>query len=205
MKLYYAPGACSLAVHIVAREADLPISLEKVDLATSKTESGVDFKTVNKKGYVPALSLPDGDVMTEVGVLVQYLGDSSPAAQLVPANGTLPRYRLQEWLTFISSEVHKGFSPLWNPATPDAAKQGAKDKLAQRFAYLDEVLAKTPYLMGSQFTVADAYLFTVVNWVNFLGIDITPFANIKAFLERVSARPKVREALAAEGLLPQAA
>ncbi|MBF9234955.1 glutathione transferase GstA [Microvirga alba] len=205
MKLYYAPGACSLAVHITAREGNLPITLEKVDLAARKTETGADFAAVNPKGYVPALTLQDGATMTEVAALVQFLADKSPDAKLAPANGTMERYRLQEWLAFISSEVHKGFAPLWKPDTPEATKQTSKDRLATRFAYLDKTLANQPYLTGSQFTVADAYLFTVVNWVNFLGMDISAYANLKAFMERVSARPKVQEALIAEGLVKQAA
>lgn len=205
MKLYYTPGACSLAVHIVAREAGVPLSLEKVDLATHKTETGENFYTVNPKGYVPALKVTANETLTEVGATVQFLADRAPEAQLMPANGTMERYRLLEWLTFISTEIHKGFAPLWNPASPEATKQAAKDKLTQRFTYLDQKLASQPYLMGAQFTVADAYLFTAVNWVNFLGIDISSFANLRAFLDRVAARPKVREALAAEGLLQAAA
>lgn len=205
MKLYYAPGACSLAVHITAQEAGLPVTIEKVDLAARRTETGADFATINPKGYVPALSLGDGAVMTEVAALVQFLADKNPDAKLAPANGTMERYRLQEWLAFVSSEIHKGFSPLWKPDTPEATKQTSKDRLAIRFAYLDKLLASQPYLTGSQFTVADAYLFTVMNWTNFLGIDISAYANLKAFMERVSARPKVREALVAEGLIKQAA
>ncbi|NIX78047.1 glutathione transferase GstA [Microvirga terricola] len=205
MKLYYAPGACSLAVHITAYEAGLPLTIEKVDLATRKTETGADFAALNPKGYVPALKLDDGAVMTEVAALVQLVADKNPSAKLAPANGTMERYRLQEWLAFISSEVHKGFSPLWNPATPEESKQAAKDRLAIRFAYLDKILAAQPFLTGSQFTVADAYLFTVVNWAGYLNIDISGYPNLKAFLDRVSARPKVREALVAEGLLQAAA
>jgi glutathione S-transferase len=205
MKLYYAPGACSLAPHIVALEAGLRLDLEKVDLAGGKTASGAIFASINPKGYVPALALDNGEVLTEVSALVQYLADQAPQAGLVPAAGTSERYRLLEWLGFISTEIHKGFGPLWNPRTPDASKDIAKTNLAKRFAYLDERLAQKPFLMGERFTVADAYLFTVTNWTNFHGIDLAPYPNLKAFMERVGARPKVREALDAEGLLKKAA
>jgi glutathione S-transferase len=205
MKLYYAPAACSLAPHIVAREAGLAIDLDKLDFATRKTEGGEDFAKVNPKGYVPALRLDNGEVLTEAATLVQYLADQAPQAGLAPANGTLERYRLQEWLTFISSEVHKGFGPLWNPQAPEAAKEIARENLAKRFAYLDQHLAGRSYLAGERFTAADAYLFTVANWSNFHNVDLTPYPNLKAFMDRVAARPAVREAMQAEGLLKQAA
>ncbi|MBB4040034.1 glutathione S-transferase [Microvirga flocculans] len=205
MKLYYTPGACSLAPHIVAREAGIPVNLEKVDLAKRVTETGANFAAINPKGYVPALALQDGSLLTEAAAIIQYLADAQPATDLAPANGTIERYRLIEWITFISSEIHKGFGPLWNPANPDAVKAAAKDRLASRFAYLDEVLAKQPFLMGSAFTIADAYLFTVVNWTNFHAIDLSPFPNLKAFQERVASRPAVQQALAAEGLLQKVA
>ena len=205
MKLYYAPGACSLAPHIVAREAGLRLDLERVDLARGKTEGGATFADINPKGYVPALSLDDGEVLTEVSALVQYLADQAPQAGLAPAAGTIERYRLLEWLGFISTEIHKGFGPLWKPETPEATKAAAKANLAKRFAYLDQRLGRGPYLMGERFTVADAYLFTVTNWTNFHGIDLTPYPNLKAYMERVGARPQVRQALAAEGLLKEAA
>ncbi|WP_457092141.1 glutathione transferase GstA [Microvirga sp. P5_D2] len=205
MKLYYSPGACSLAPHIVAREAGLPISLEKVDLSKHLTETGENYRAINPKGYVPAMTIEDGSLLTEAAAIIQYLADQKPASGLAPAHGTTERYRLIEWITFISSEIHKGFGPLWNPATPDAMKAATKERLATRFAYLDEVLGKHPYLTGETFTVADAYLFTVVNWTNFHAIDISSFKNLAAFQARVAARPKVQEALAAEGLLKQAA
>jgi glutathione S-transferase len=205
MKLYYASAACSLAPHIVAREAGLKIDLDKLDFATRTTESGENFAEVNPKGYVPALRLDSGEVLTEVATLVQYLADQAPQSGLAPANGTLERYRLQEWLTFISSEIHKGFGPLWKPDTPDATKEAAKANLAKRFAYLDEHLASRPYLAGERFTAADAYLFTVVNWTNFHQIDLAPYPNLKAFMDRVAARPAVQEAMQAEGLLKRAA
>ncbi|MEZ0171990.1 glutathione transferase GstA [Microvirga sp. TS319] len=205
MKLYYAPGACSLAPHIVAREADLPVTLVKVDLSKHLTETGEDFRAINPKGYVPAIVLQDGSLLTEAAALLQYLGDQQPSAGLAPANGTMERYHLIEWLTFVSTELHKGFGPLWNPATPDQVKAATKERLATRFAYLDEVLAKQPFLTGETFTIADAYLFTVVNWTNFHAVDISSFKHLSDFMARVAARPKVREALAAEGLLKQAA
>jgi glutathione S-transferase len=205
MKLYYYPGACSLAPHIVAREAGIPLTLEKVDLANRTTETGASYLAINPKGYVPALGLQDNSVLTEASAIIQYLADSQTAADLAPANGTIERYRLLEWLGFISTEIHKGFGPLWNPATPDAVKAATKERLATRFAYLDEKLGSQPFLMGSKFTIADAYLFTVVNWTNFHGIDLSPFPNLQAFQARVAARPAVQQALEAEGLLKKAA
>jgi glutathione S-transferase len=201
MKLYYAPGACSLAPHIVAREAGLSPDLEKVDLANRTTASGRSFLEVNPKGYVPALQVQDGTVMTEVSALIQYLADQAPQAGLIPAVGTPERYKVLEWIGFISTEIHKGFGPLWNPTTPDAVKQATKEKLFQRFAYLDQQLDGRSYLTGERFTVADAYLFVVVNWTNFHGLSLGDYPNLAAFMERVAARPKVQEALQAEGLL----
>ena len=205
MKLYYAPGACSLAPHIVSREAGLTLDLDKLDFTTRITEGGEAFSDVNPKGYVPALRLDDGSVLTEVATLVQYLADQAPHSGLAPENGTLERYRLQEWLTFISTEIHKGFGPLWNPATPDEVKQAARDRLFQRFALVDKHLSAKSYLMGEAFTAADAYLFAVTNWTNFHGMSLEVYPNLTAFMARVAARPKVQEALRAEGLLKQAA
>ncbi len=204
MKLYYSPGACSLAPHIVAREAGLSPDLEKVDLANRTTASGGSFLEVNPKGYVPALQVQDGTVMTEVSALIQYLADQAPQAGLIPAVGTPERYKVLEWIGFISTEIHKGFGPLWNPTTPDAVKQATKEKLFQRFAYLDQQLDGRTYLTGEQFTVADAYLFVVVNWTNFHGLSLGDYPNLAAFMDRVAARPKVQEALQAEGLLKAA-
>jgi glutathione S-transferase len=201
MKLYYAPGACSLAPHIVAREAGLSPDLEKVDLANRTTASGRSFLEINPKGYVPALQVQDGTVMTEVSALIQYLAEQAPQAGLIPAVGTPERYKVLEWIGFISTEIHKGFGPLWNPTTPDAVKQATKEKLFQRFAYLDQQLDGRSYLTGERFTVADAYLFVVVNWTNFHGLSLGDYPNLAAFMERVAARPKVQEALQAEGLL----
>jgi glutathione S-transferase len=200
MKLYYAPGACSLAVHIVAREAGISLGLDKVDLANQTTQSGQSYRSINPKGYVPAIALDDGSVFTEVAAIIQYLADHGSGSNLAPANGTMERYRLIEWITFISSEIHKGFGPLWNPSTPEAVRAAAKEKLATRFAYLDKTLATQPFLTGGTFTIADAYLFTVVNWTNFHHMDLSPFPHLQAFQNRVASRPKVQEALEAEGL-----
>jgi glutathione S-transferase len=200
MKLYYAPGACSLAAHIVAREAGIPLGLDKVDLAGQTTQGGQNYRSVNPKGYVPAVALDDGSVLTEVAAIIQYLADQGSGSGLAPANGTMARYRLIEWITFISSEIHKGFGPLWNPSTPDAVKAATKEKLATRFAYLDKILAAQPFLTGDTFTIADAYLFTVVNWTNYHHVDLSLFPHLQAFQNRVASRPKVQEALEAEGL-----
>jgi glutathione S-transferase len=201
MKLYYSPGACSLSPHIVANEAGIPIELEKVDLAEHKTESGQDFMTVNPKGYVPALRLDDGSILTEGPAIVQYLADQKPGSKLAPAAGTVDRYRLQEWLTFIGTELHKNFAPLFNKASTDDIKNMVKTNISKRLGYLNGQLANRQYLMGEGFTVADAYAFTVVNWTNFVGIDLKPYPNLGAYMGRVAARPKVHETLKAEGLV----
>jgi glutathione S-transferase len=201
MKLYYAPGACSLAPHIVAREAGLPIDLVRVDLGAKKTADGGDFLEVNAKGYVPALRLDDGEVLTEAAAILQYLADRKPEVALAPASGTLQRYRLVEWLTFVSSEIHKGLGALFNPKLTDDMKAVLKDKVAPRLAWLDRQLAGRDYLMGKDFSVADAYAFTVLNWAGMLAVDLAPYANVRAYMARVAARPAVRDALRAEGLL----
>lgn len=200
MKLYYSPGACSLSPHIVLREAGLPFEIEKVDLGKKKTESGADYLAINPKGYVPALALPDGGLLTEGPAIVQYLADQAPAAGLAPAGGTPDRYRLQEWLNFISTEIHKGFSPLWSDATPADFKATVVQDLKKRFALLDEHLAKHDYLMGQDFTVADPYAFTCLNWARHLNISLESYKHIIAYLDRIARRPKVQEALKAEGL-----
>ncbi len=205
MQLYYVPGACSLAPHIVARELGLPVSPVKVDLATRVAEDGRPYAEVNPKGYVPALRLPGGEILTEVAAVLQYLVDQAPEAALAPPPGTLARYRFVEWLTFISSEVHKGFGPLWNPATAAAVRTATVEKLGQRFAYLDAHLGEQPFLLGDAFTAADAYLFTVLSWAAYLKVDLSGFDNLKDYLARVSSRPAVQAALRAEGLLKEAA
>jgi len=206
MKLYYSPGACSLAPHIVASEAGVPIELVKVDLASHKLADGTDYYTINPRGYVPLLELDDGTRITEVAAIVQYLADSKGATNLAPAAGTFERVRLNQWLAFISSELHKVFSPwLWHKETAESTKQSVKDRLATRFKELDALLAKQDYLLGKQFTIADAYAYTIVNWSNFLGISLKAYPALSAYLLRVAARPKVQEALGAEGLLKKAA
>jgi glutathione S-transferase len=204
MKLYYAPGACSLAPHIVSREAGLPLDLEKIDFGTRKTEKGEDYLAINPKGYVPALRLDDGQVMTEVAAVLQYLADQRPQSNLVPAFGTVERYRLMEWLTFISSELHKSFGPLFDPKTSPDAKAAIKARLATRLKWLDGQLAGRDYLMGKQFSAADAYAFVVLNWAGMLDVDLSSYPNVRTFIDRVAARPQVKEALRAEGLLKTA-
>ena len=199
MKLYYARGTCSLSPHIVAREAGLSIELERVDILTKphRTETGADFTAINPKGYVPALSLDDGEVLTEGVAIVQFLADLSPQSALAPAAGTIERYRFQEWLTFISSELHKMFSP--------CAADVARAKIAERFAFLDAHLATRPYLLGERFSAADAYAFTIVGWAGPTHIDLAPFRHLRNYVERIGTRPMVKEAMRAEGLLPAAA
>jgi len=201
MKLYYAPGACSLASHIALHETGLAFEIEKMDFATKKTASGEDFNQINPKGYVPAMKLNDGSVLTEGGAILQYIADQQPDSGLAPKAGTMERYRLQEWLTFIGTELHKTFSPLFNKATTEETKASARNLLAKRLGYVETQLANKPYLMGDKFSVADAYLFTVVNWSNFVGFDLGPFPRINEFMARVAARPKVQAAMKAEGLL----
>jgi glutathione S-transferase len=199
-KLYYSPGACSLSPHIALREAGLSFELEQVDLKEKKTKSGGDFLKINPKGYVPALKLDDGYVLTEGPAILQWIADQKPASHLAPANGTIDRYKLQEWLTFIGTELHKNFGPFFNPATPDATKATLVQTLAKRYAWVDEKLEGKDYITGSQFTVADAYLFTITNWGQFVKFDLKDYPNVRAFQARVAARPKVQEALKAEGL-----
>ncbi|WP_207482877.1 glutathione transferase GstA [Arenibaculum pallidiluteum] len=200
MKLYHAPGACSLAVHIALREAGLPATLVKVDLATRTADDGQDYPALNPKGYVPTLVLDDGTALTEVSALLQYVADRNPAAGLLPPAGTLERYRALEWIGFIATEIHKGFSPLWNPAAHETVRQAAIGTLTRRFEVLEHRLAGNAYLAGPSFGAADAYAFTVMRWAAPLGMDTAPWPGIRAFLDRVAARPAVRQALAAEGL-----
>lgn len=201
MKLYYSPGACSLSPHIVLREAGLNFDLERVDLSTKKTRSGQDFNAINPKGQVPTLQLDDGGILTEGPAIVQFLADKAPQTKLAPANGTMERYRLQELLNFISTELHKGFSPLFNPALSDDVKKVFRDNLGKRFDGLRPVLEKGPFLMGEQFTIADAYLFTVLGWTQWTGIDLNQWPVLAAYRARVAERPHVQAALKAEGLL----
>ncbi|MGP0095315.1 MAG: glutathione transferase GstA [Xanthobacteraceae bacterium] len=201
MKLYFSPGACSLSPHIVLRETGSKFELEQVDNRAKKTRSGADFWEVNPKGQVPVLLLDNGEKLTEGPVIVQYIADKNPASGLLPAPGGMERYRVQEWLNFVASELHKSFGPLFRPTTPDAFKTISKENLAGRFAYLDKQLAGRQYLMGDKFTVADAYLFTVLNWSKRVEIDLGQWPNVTAYVARVAARPKVQEAMKAEGLI----
>ena len=200
MKLYYSPGACSLSPHIVAREAGIEVDLVKVDLKARKLEDGGDYARINAKGYVPALALDDGTLLTEGTAIVQYLADRHPDSGLAPSNGTLERYRLQEWLNFLTSEIHKSFSPLFNPAAAEGWKQAARENIVRRFDLITERLGPNAYLMGERFTVADAYLFTLLNWCQWTGIDLARWPALKDYLTRIAGRPKVQEALRAEGL-----
>jgi len=200
MKLYYAPGACSLSPHIVAREAGIDLALEKVDLGTKKTETGRDYLTVNPKGYVPALELDNGEVLTEGPAVVQYLADQKPESGLAPPYGTMERYRLMEALTFINSEIHKGYAPLFGPLSDDARAERIA-YIQKRFGLVDKMLEGKSFLLGERFTVADAYLFVMVNWKDFLKVDLSAFANVLAFHARVASRPAVQAAMRAEGLI----
>lgn len=202
MKLYFTPGACSLSPHIVLREAGIDADLEQVDLKSKKTKSGADYTAVNPKGQVPTLVLDNGQTLTEGPAIVQYLADQKPDSRLAPRNGTFERYRLQEWLNFITSELHKSFGALFQPAVPDDYKRIAKETISNRFAFVDRHLGKAgPFLLGSDFTVADAYLFVMATWAGYLKIDLSQWSNLKAFADRVAARPKVHEAMREEGLV----
>lgn len=201
MKLYYAPGACSLSPHIVLREAGFEFDLEKVGLADKKTESGADYRQINPKGYVPALQLDSGEVLTEVPAVVQYLADQMPEKQLAPAAGTMERYRLIEWLNFISTELHKTLGMLFRPGLPEETRQAARDTAAARLGIIDKQLEGRDYLAGDRFSVADAYLFTVLGWSRPLHFDLARWPAVQAYLQRVAARPAVQAAMAAEGLI----
>jgi glutathione S-transferase len=200
MKLYFSPGACSLSPHIVLRETGANFELEQVNNQEKKTKTGTDYWTVNPKGQVPCLELDNGEKLTEGPVIVQYVADQNAAAGLAGAAGTMERYRIQEWLNFITSELHKSFGPMFRPTTPDAYKDISRENLGKRFDWVDKQLAGKQYLMGDKFTVADAYLFTVLRWSPRVNIDTSKWPNIKAYMDRVAARPKVQEALKAEGL-----
>jgi glutathione S-transferase len=201
MKLFYASGACSLSPHIVANEAGIELRLQKVDTKTKTVTSEGDFWAINPKGYVPALELNDGQVLTEGPVIVQYLADLKPEKGLAPPAGTLARYRLQEWLGYINSELHKTYSPLFRPETPAETRTERLAYLAKRYGVVEKHLASRPYLLGDSFTVADAYLFTVTRWAGHVKFDLSPFPNLSSFQERVAARSAVKAALSAEGLL----
>jgi glutathione S-transferase len=204
MKLYYAPGACSLSPHIALLEAGLPYDLVKVDLRAKKLENGEDYLRVNPKGQVPALGLDNGELVTEGPVIIQMIADHAKDKHLAPARDTAERYRLQEWLNFITTELHKNFSPLFQPAIPDEVKNFFRERLMGKFKYVDGQLAGRDYLMGKDFTVADGYLFVMLAWADRLGLDVSGLSNLMAYKARIAARPKVKEALTKEGLLKAA-
>lgn len=202
MNLYYSPAACSLAPHIVAREAGLPVELVRVDLATHRTGTGEDYRAISPRGYVPLLELDDGTRLTEVAVLVQVLADMMPGAGLLPPAGTIDRVHVQGWLNFVATELHKAFSPwLWHKETAAETQRAVRDKLAVRFAEIERHLADRPFLLGDRFTVADAYAFTIIRWSRMLDVDLTPFPAIETYLARIAARPAVQDAMMAEGLI----
>jgi glutathione S-transferase len=204
MKLYYSPGACSLSPHIALLEAGLPYDLVKVDLRAKKLENGDDFLKVNPKGQVPALALDNGELVTEGPVIVQMIADTVPAKNLAPARDSAERYKLLEWLNYITGELHKNFSPMFNPSIPDEVKNVFRDRIMGKFKYIDAQLAGRDYLMGKQFSVADGYLYTMLRWADGHKFDLSGLKNLMAFKERVGARPKVQEALTKEGLMKAA-
>lgn len=201
MKLYYSPGACSLSAHIALKESGLAFEAIPAPTKTHQLPDGTDYHTINPLGYVPLLELDDGRRLREGPAIVQYIADQVPQKKLAPANGTFERYQLQEWLTFIGTELHKGFSPLFTPNMPEQAKVIARNRLAERLKWVDAELAGKSYLMGEQFSVADGYLFTVAGWGKYVGVDISGLPQLGAFMARVKARPAVQAALQAEGLL----
>src|SRR6202167_6307985 len=201
MKLFYSPGACSLSPHIALREAGIPFTLVKVDLKNKKVESGEDFNGVNGKGYVPVLQLDNDQILTEGPAILQYIADQKPAAGLAPAVGTIERYKLQEWLNFISSEIHKSMGSMFNPAQTADWKEAVKATLSKRLDWLSKQLEGKQYLMGEKFSVADGYLFTILGWAKIVGFDLGKWPVIQQYVARVGQRPKVVEAMKAEGLV----
>lgn len=200
MKLYYSPGACSLSPHIVLHESGLSFEAIAAPTKTHKLADGTDYYTINPLGYVPLLVLDDGRQLREGPAIVQYIADQVPASHLAPPNGSFERYKLQEWLNFISTELHKGFAPLFTPGMPEEVKTMAKKRLEGRLQWVDSQLASSVYVMGEEFTVADAYLFTVAGWGKYVGLDTSGFTHLTAFMTRMAARPAVQAALRAEGL-----
>ena len=201
MKLYFAPGACSMSPHIALQESGLPYTTEKVDLRAKKTASGADYLEINPKGYVPALVLDNGEMLTEGPAIVQYIADQAKDKQLRPAAGTAEHYHLLEWLNFISAEIHKGFGPLFNPDSTEDAKAQALANLSKRFGQADKLLDGRDYLVGNKFSVADGYLFTILNWTKKTGPDLAGMPNLQAFQARIGARPAVQQVMRDEGLL----
>jgi glutathione S-transferase len=200
LKLYYVPGTCALCPHIVLHEAGVSFTTEKVNPQDKTTASDQDYNAINPKGYVPALVMNNGQLLTEVAVIVQYIADLAPGRKLAPLAGTIERYRLQEWLNFIATEIHKGFSPLFNPRVPEETKTVFKERLAGRLNMAAKALEGKDYLMGETFTVADAYLYTVLRWSPRMNVDLTPWPVLQAYMERIAARPAVKAAMAEEGL-----
>jgi glutathione S-transferase len=201
MKLYYFPGACSLAPHIALRESGLSFELEQMDPKTKKTKSGADFLKINPKGYVPVLELDDGQTLTEAAVIVQYIADRKPEAKLLPPAGGLARYRAQEWLNYVATEIHKGVGALFNPKLTDAWKQVLQEGIAPKFDYLTKRLEDRSYAFGDGFSAVDGYLFTVLGWPQYVGIDLAKWPVIKAYVDKIAQRPSVQAALKAEGLV----
>ena len=201
MKLYYSAGTCALSPHIALEEAGLPYEAISAPVRTKVLPDGSDYRQVNPLGYVPYLVLDDGTGLREGPAIVQYIADQVPGKNLAPANGTIARYQLQSWLNFVATEVHKSFSPLFMPGTPEETKQASKDRLISRLTWVDGELAGKPYLMGDDFTVADGYLFTVTNWAKPVGLDISGLKNLATYRERIAARPAVQAAMKAEGLI----
>ena len=200
MKLYYSPGACAMSVQIVLRELGEKFDLVKVDLRAKTTADGGDYKTINPKGYVPALTLADGETMTEASVIVQWLADQNPGKQILPKWGTKERYRAMEWLNFISTEIHKGFSPMFNPTLPEESKKILLEKLTLRLEYLNTHFTQSEYLLGDTFSAADAYAYNVLRFSRPLKVDLSKFSKILGFMEKVEGRPAVRASIEAEGL-----
>jgi glutathione S-transferase len=200
MKLYYSPGACSFSPHIVLHESGLPFETERVDLKAKKTASGIDYNTINPKSYVPALVMDNGELLTEGPAIVQYIADLVPEKKLAPPAGTLERYRLQEWLNYISSEIHKGFGPFFNPLASEEMKSATKLRLEKRFGFAGKALEGKNYLLGDTFTVADAYLFIMLRWTRAHGIDLSPWPALDAYFNRIAVRPAVIATLKDEGL-----
>jgi glutathione S-transferase len=202
MKLYFSPAACSLAVHIALREAGVAVDLAGVDLSTHKLADGGDYLAINPRGYVPLLELDDGSRHTEVSALLQHVADGAPAAQLLPAPGTRERLQVLEWVTFVSTELHKVFSPwLWHKETADSTRKAVKDKLVLRFAEIEQVLAGRDFIAGDRFSIADAYAFTILRWAPMLGMSLKAYPSLEAYLQRIGARDAVQAALRAEGLV----
>jgi len=201
MKLYYSPGACSLAPHIVLQEAGLAVQAIKVSTKTHQLEDGSDYYQINPLGYVPCLVTDSGEMLRETAVLVQYLADLAPQKQLIPAHGSIARYQVQSWLNFISTELHQGLGPLFRPTTPEDYKPVARTRVLERLQWVDSQLAGKAFLMGEQFSVADVYLFVVSGWTSHVGVDIAGFKNLTAFRERIMARPAVQAVMKEEGLI----